>query len=137
MLEYRVRVDRRSTFYAWRVLLPLTLLSLIPALVFWFEPVNLQPQISTCMGTLIAMLTFGYSVDFALPKVAYLTMIDRHAMIGFLFATAATIAVAVIHQSVAGESVPAALKIQKRLRVLYPAGYALAVCLSFALFTVS
>jgi len=132
-LEYRVRVDRRSTFYAWRVLLPLTLLSLIPALVFWFEPVNLQPQISTCMGTLIAMLAFGYSVDFALPKVAYLTMIDRHAMIGFVSATAATIAVAMVHRRVTRGSVPDALKLQRRLRVAYPAAYAVAVLASFGL----
>ncbi len=132
MLEYRVRVDRRSTFYAWRVLLPLTLLSLIPALVFWFEPVNLQPQISTCMGTLIAMLAFGYSVDFALPKVAYLTMIDRHALIGFLFAATATIGVAVVHRAVTAGSIPNALKIQRRLRVLYPAAYVIVVGASLA-----
>jgi Neurotransmitter-gated ion-channel ligand binding domain len=132
-MEYLVRVKRRSTFYLWRVLLPLTLLSLIPTLVFWFEPTNLQPQISTCMGTLIAMLAFGYSVDFALPKVAYLTMIDRHAMIGFLFATAATIGVAVVHRFVARESVPRALKAQKILRVLYPAAYLIAAGLNFAL----
>jgi hypothetical protein len=136
-MEYLVRVKRRSTFYAWRVLLPLTLLSLIPTLVFWFEPTNLQPQISTCMGTLIAMLAFGYSVDFALPKVAYLTMIDRHAMIGFLCATAATIAVAVVHRSVVDGSLPSALKIQRRLRTLYPAAYLVAVVLSFVLLMAS
>jgi hypothetical protein len=115
------------------VLLPLTLLALFPTLVFWFEPTNLQPQISTCMATLIAMLAFGYSVDFALPKVAYLTMIDRHAMIGFLFATVATIGVAVIHQYVAKGAVPTALKIQRPLRVLYPVAYLLAAALSVVL----
>ncbi|WP_083713056.1 hypothetical protein [Paludisphaera borealis] len=133
VMEYLVRVKRRSTFYVWRVLLPLTLLALFPTLVFWFEPTNLQPQISTCMATLIAMLAFGYSVDFAVPKVAYLTMIDRHAMIGFLSATAATIGVAVVHRSVAAGSVPSALKIQRPLRVLYPVAYLLAVGLSFVL----
>lgn len=133
VLEYLVRVKRRSTFYAWRVLLPLTLLALFPTLVFWFEPTNLQPQISTCMATLIAMLAFGYSVDFALPKVAYLTMIDRHAMIGFLFATAATIGVAVVHRSVAKGAVPTALKIQRPLRLLYPVAYLLAAGLSIVL----
>ncbi|AMV37843.1 Cys-loop ligand-gated ion channel [Planctomyces sp. SH-PL62] len=134
VVAYLVRAKRRSTFYVWRVLLPLTLLSLIPTLVFWFEPTNLQPQISTCMGTLIAMLAFGYSVDFALPKVAYLTIVDRHAMVGFLAATAATIAVTVIHRSVAVGAVPAALKAQRRLRLLYPAAYLAVVGLSFGLF---
>ncbi len=132
VLEYLVRVKRRSTFYVWRVLLPLTLLALFPTLVFWFEPTNLQPQISTCMATLIAMLAFGYSVDFAVPKVAYLTMIDRHAMIGFLFATAATISVAVVHRHVANGAVPTALKIQRPLRALYPIAYLAAAGLSIA-----
>ncbi|OJW25905.1 MAG: hypothetical protein BGO49_22110 [Planctomycetales bacterium 71-10] len=132
-LEYMVRVKRRPTFYAWRVLLPLTLLPLIPALVFRFEPTNLQPQISTCIGTLIAMLTFGYSVDFALPKVAYLTLIDRHAMIGFVFATAATIAVTMIHRAVVDRTLADALRIQSRIAAIYPAAYVLAAAANFAL----
>lgn len=132
-LEYTVRVKRRPTFYAWRVLLPLALLPLIPALVFRFEPTNLQPQISTCIGTLIAMLTFGYSVDFALPKVAYLTLIDRHAMIGFGFATAATLAVTAVHRRVVAGSLPGALRLQRRLVVLYPAAYVAAVAANFAM----
>ena len=132
VMEYLVKVERESTFYVWRVLLPLTLLSLIPALVFWFEPTNLQPQISTCMGTLIAMLTFGYSVDFALPKVAYLTLVDRHAMIGFALATGATIAVGAVHRRVTRADVPGALRLQRWLRALYPIVYILAVGASFA-----
>ncbi len=132
-LEYLVRVERRPTFYIWRVLLPLALLPLIPALVFRFEPTNLQPQISTCIGTLIAMLTFGYSVDFTLPKVAYLTLIDRHAMIGFGFATAATIAVTAVHRKVVDGSLPGALKLQRRLSLAYPALYVAVAAANFAL----
>lgn len=132
LMDYSVHVRRRSTFYLWRVLLPITLLSLIPTLVFWFEPTNLQPQISTCMATLIAMLAFGYSVDFALPKVAYLTLIDRQAMIGFGFATAATIGVAVVHRAVVNDTLPFALRLQRRLRLLYPALYLFTAAISLA-----
>lgn len=126
-LDHRVTVRRRATFYAWRVVLPLALMTLIPWLVFWFEPTNLQPQISTCMATLIAMVTYGYTVDFALPKVAYLTVVDRHALAGFLFTAAAALAVTVIHRATTRADLPRALRIQRRFRWIYLVAYAL-VC---------
>src|SRR6202041_1650926 len=94
---FEVSIVRRSTFYVWRVLLPMTLLVLASWIVFWFEPANLQPQISTGLAILLSLVTFNYAVDFSLPKVAYLTFIDRYILTSFAFVLSITFAVAVIH----------------------------------------
>ena len=107
-------------------MLPLTLLAVVSFAVFWFEPVGLQPQISTCMASLIALVAFNFAIDFSLPKVAYLTLIDKHALIGFGFVAAAVVEVVLVHRAVVGNRVPAALRIQHISRLVFPIAYALA-----------
>jgi Neurotransmitter-gated ion-channel ligand binding domain len=119
--EYAVGLQRRSTFYIWRVMVPLTLLAAVSWAAFWFEPVGLQPQISTCMAALIALVAFNFAVDFALPKVDELTLIDRHALIGFGFV------------AVTGGRLPVARSIQRVARRAFPPAYALAVSLNLGL----
>ena len=87
-------------------MLPLTLLAIVPWAAFWFEPQALQPQISTCMASLIALVAFNFAVDFALPKLVYLTLIDRHALLGFGFVVASVAVVTAIHLAVIRDRLP-------------------------------
>ena len=131
--EYRVGVERRSTFYVWRVIVPLTLLAAISWAAFWFEPVGLQPQVSTCMACLIALVAFNFAIDFSLPKVAYLTLIDRHALIGFGFVAAAVVVVTSVHVAVTSDRLRVARSIQRAARWGFPPAYLLAVALNLNL----
>ena len=47
------------------------------------RPTNLQPLISTTVAILLNVILFNFSIDFALPKVAYLTFIDSYAVTCF------------------------------------------------------
>jgi hypothetical protein len=124
---YQVDITRRSTSYVWRVMLPLTLLTLVAWAAFWFEPVGLQPQISTCMASLIALVAFNFSIDFSLPKVTYLTLLERHALIGIVFIIAAVGAVTLVHRAVDRGDVQQARKIQRIARWALLPGYVIAV----------
>ena len=124
---YEIAVERRSTFYVWRVMLPLTLLAVVSFSVLWFDPTGLQPQISTCMAALIALVAFNFVVDFSLPKVGYLTLVDRHALIGFGFVAAGVVEVTLIHVAVTRNRLTTARAIQRVGRWVYPSGYLLAV----------
>ena len=73
----------------------MTLLAFASWTVFWFEPTNLQPQISTSLAILLSFVTFNYAIDFSLPKVAYLTFIDRYILTSFAFVLSVTFAVAI------------------------------------------
>jgi hypothetical protein len=127
---YQVAIQRRSTFYVWRVMLPLTLLALVAWASFWFEPVGLQPQISTCMASLIALVAFNMAIDFAQPKVTYLCLIDKHALLGIFFVIAAVAAVTVIHRAVDRGQVERARAIQRICRWTFPLVYIAAVVLN-------
>ncbi len=117
---FDVTIQRRSTFYLWRVLLPMTLLVMTSWTVFWFEPTNLQPQISTGLAILLSLVTFTYAIDFSLPKVAYLTFIDRYTLTSFAFVLAVIFSVSAIHLVVNRHGVDRALKFQKWTRSAFP-----------------
>jgi hypothetical protein len=127
---YSIDVQRKATFYVWRVLLPLTLLAMIAFVSFWFEPIGLQPQISTCMASLIALVAFNFAIDFSLPKVAYLTLIDKHALIGFVGVSVAVVVVALVHQAVTKGKIDRAHAIQRLARLVFPAAYVVALLLN-------
>ncbi len=132
---FDVKLRRHSTFYLWRILLPMTLLVFASWIVFWFEPTNLQPQISTGLAILLSLVTFTYAIDFSLPKVAYLTFIDRHVIASFLFVLATVFAVAMIHIFMARRGPEAAFRLQRRARIAFPAAFLLVLFgLSFASF---
>jgi hypothetical protein len=127
---YEVEVNRRATFYVCRVMIPLFFLALVPWAAFWFEPAGLQPQISTCLASLIALVTFNFAIDFSLPKLVYLTLIDKHALIGFAFVVLSVAAVSMIHVSVTHNRLQQALAIQRVVRWIYLPAYLLAVLLN-------
>lgn len=124
---FTVKLDRRSTFYVWRVLLPMTLLVVASWLVFWFDVANLQPQISTGLAILLSLVTFTYAIDFSLPKVAYLTFIDRYTLTAFLFVLAAIFAVAAMHVVYKRQGEAKAARIQAMLRPIFPSCFVIAV----------
>ncbi len=130
---YQVGVHRQPTFYFWRVMLPLTLLALVAWASFWFEPIGLQPQISTCMTALVALIAFDFAIDFSLPKVTYLTLIDKHALIGFCFVAASVAMVTLIHVNVKHNRLEVALRIQRIARWTFLPVYVFAVALNLGL----
>ena len=131
-LVHEVEIHRRSTFYIWRVLLPLILLPAVSFIIFWVDPPNIQPQISTCMATLVALVTFQFAVDFALPKVTYLTLVDRQALIGFLIVAMEILIVCLVHIAVRNGHNSRAVALQAWCRVGFPVAYASAVILNLA-----
>jgi hypothetical protein len=120
---FEVKVSRRYTFYVWRVLLPMTMLVVASWLVFWFEPTNLQPQISTGLAILLSLVTFTYAIDFSLPKVAYLTFIDRYTLTSFAFVLVAIYAVSAIHVMLKVKGEDPAMRFQVRARGIFPVAF--------------
>jgi hypothetical protein len=96
-LLVEIPITRQSTFYLWRVLLPITLLVVTSWVVYWFDPTNLQPLISTTVAILLNIILFNFSIDFALPKVSYLTFIDSYAVTCFFCLLSTMFFVTAVH----------------------------------------
>jgi Neurotransmitter-gated ion-channel ligand binding domain len=126
------RIHRRSTFYIYRVLLPLTLLVVASWCVLWFDVTQLQPQISTSLSIMLANVVFSFGVDFGLPRLPYLTMVDRQVLLSFSFAFLMIVSVAFLHLILRRQGQQSSEHYQRRFRVVFPLAYVIAVALTHA-----
>jgi hypothetical protein len=128
---FETTIFRRSTFYVYRVLLPLTLLIVASWSIFWFDVTQLQPQISTALGIMLSVVVFNFTIDFGLPRAPYLTLIDRHAFLSFAFAFLAIAAVAWLHIQLRHSGQVTAERQQRLLRRLFPIVYVVALTIAY------
>ena len=105
----------------------MTLLVIASWTVFWFEPTNLQPQISTGLAILLSLVTFTYAIDFSLPKVPYLTFIDRYTLTSFAFVLSVVFVVSAIHVALTRADRARADRIQRLARIAFPAAFLAAI----------
>lgn len=97
----------------------MTLLLTTSWLVYRFDPANLQPLISTTVAILLNIILFNFSIDFALPKVSYLTFIDSYAVTCLLFIFLNMFCVTAVHRLCLDRGPEAARAFQARaIRVL-------------------
>jgi Neurotransmitter-gated ion-channel ligand binding domain len=126
------RIYRRSTYYVYRVLLPLTMLVMASWVVFWFDVTQLQPQISTALSILLSSVLFSFGTDFGMPRAPYLTLIDRQVLLTFLFGFFAIASVAWLHVTLLRKGQAVAERYQRRLRALFPLAYFIALAITHA-----
>jgi hypothetical protein len=123
-------IQRRSTFYFYRVLLPLTLLVIASWVVFWFDVTQLQPQISTALGIMLSTVLFSFGTDFGMPRAPYLTLVDRQVLLSFMFAFFAIMAVGCLHVALRRSGQGVAERYQRKLRAFMPLAYVIALAVT-------
>jgi hypothetical protein len=120
---FRVEVTRRSTFYVWRVFLPLTLLVVASWSVFWIDEAVAPAKFGTAVTVLVSLVAFSYSIDFSLPKVPYLTFIDSFSLTVFGYVLSVIFAVTTIHFLHTRRGPEPAEQLQELARWAFPASF--------------
>ena len=73
---FQIVVQRRSGFYIWKIFLPLFMLTLIPAAVFWMDVKDIDWMLKVPMTMLLSMVAFEFTIVRDLPRIGYLTFLD-------------------------------------------------------------
>jgi hypothetical protein len=79
-----IDIERRSGYYFWKIILPLLIIVGVAWSTFWLTRDVLaqrQRQVATAVLTLVA---FQFSAVADLPRVSYLTLMDRVMMLSYL-----------------------------------------------------
>ena len=122
-----VRVSRRSTFYLWRIFLPLCLLAAASWTVFWIDEEAAPAKFGTAVTVLVSLVAFSYSIDFSLPKVAYLTFADSFSLAVFAYVLSVIFAVTAIHFLHKTRGAERAERLQSIARIAFPASFVLVI----------
>ena len=129
---FEVKVRRRSTFYVWRVFLPLAMLVMASWSVFWIDEEVAPAKFGTAVTVLVSLVAFSYTIDFSLPKVPYLTFVDTFSFTVFAYVLSVIFAVTAIHFLHRTRGAEFAGRLEARARWAFPASFLAVVTIQSA-----
>ena len=80
-LTFTIDAERKWGYYLWKVILPLVLTVVISWCTFWIG--DRETELGMSVTLVLTMVAFSITLDFSLPKVPYLTWMDKFAFLCF------------------------------------------------------
>lgn len=115
----------------WKMIMPLTLTVIISWITFWVDIGDLQTELAVSITLFLTMVAFSITLDFSLPKVSYLTWMDKFQFLCFTFVFLVAIE-NVIVKNIEIQRKALAHTIRSRRRWLFPLGFCLVNAVLFA-----
>jgi len=135
-LEILFPAERRSGYYVWKLIVPMSFVVFMSWAAFWISPQNIAPRTGLSATSMLTLIAFRLALGSSLPPIPYLTEFD-------LFTVGATVLVfAALVQAVATtalwerERQVLAQRINYVSRLLFPAAFGLVLALSFSRFAI-
>jgi hypothetical protein len=72
-----IPADRNSSFYIWKILVPMILIVMMSWVVFWINPVKFGPQLGLSATAMLTLIAFQFAQTGVLPKLSYFTTMDK------------------------------------------------------------
>jgi hypothetical protein len=122
--RFQIDVTRRSSFYLWKVFIPLLLMVFLSWAVFWIEANDLSNQIQVAVTTILTVIAFAFAISATMPRLPYLTYIDAFFLECYIYVFLAVVELMTVHVTHRSErSRDLGLEIRKYSRWLIPASF--------------
>ncbi|MFZ0680352.1 hypothetical protein [Candidatus Binatus sp.] len=122
--RFQVDVKRRSSFYIWKVFLPLLLMVFLSWAVFWIEASDLSNQITVAVTTILTVIAFAFAISATMPRLPYLTYIDAFFLECYIYVFLAVVELMTVHVTHRSEvRRDLGLQIRKYSRFAIPAAF--------------
>jgi hypothetical protein len=122
--RFAIDVKRRSSFYLWKVFLPLLLMVFLSWAVFWIEASDLSNQITVAVTTILTVIAFAFAISATMPRLPYLTYIDAFFLECYIYVFLAVVELMTVHVTHRSEvRRDLGLQIRKYSRFAIPAAF--------------
>jgi neurotransmitter-gated ion-channel len=122
--RFEIDVERRSSFYVWKVFLPLLLMVFLSWAVFWIEAGDLSNQVQVAVTTILTVIAFAFAISATMPRLPYLTYIDAFFLECYIFVFLAVVELMTVHVTHRSEvRRDLGLRIRKYSRWVVPATF--------------
>ena len=95
--RFEIQVVRRSSFYLWKVFLPLLLMVFLSWAVFWIEASDLSNQVQVAVTTILTVIAFAFAISATMPRLPYLTYIDAFFLECYIYVFLAVVELMTVH----------------------------------------
>jgi hypothetical protein len=129
--HYELPAKRYTSFYIWKVIVPLSMIVFMSWAVFWIDLTQIGPRMSISAASVLTIIFFQFQLGQLVPWAPYFTRVDYFSL-GSILLVFLSLAEAVSGNALVKwgrESL--ALKIQWWSRVLFPASFVALVVIAF------
>jgi hypothetical protein len=122
--RFEINMTRKSSFYVWKVFLPLLLMVILSWAVFWIETGDIQTQVTIAVTTILTVIAFAFAISATMPRVPYLTYIDAFFLQCYVFVFLAMVELMLVHITHRTETRrDLGIRMRRTTRYLIPAAF--------------
>ncbi|QDV24191.1 DUF1254 domain-containing protein [Aureliella helgolandensis] len=129
--EMKINIHRQSTFYILKVIIPLCLIVIMSWLPRWIDPEQTGTNIGVSTSAFLTLVAYLFAITVLLPRVSYITRMDRFILLSTLTVFAGLIQTVVNTVLIRGKKLPRAERIDRWSRFVYPILLAIVLGYSF------
>ena len=130
-LEVDFEIDRLSNYYVFKVMLPIVFLLLISWSVFWINPKDLESRVTVSIVCLLSLIAYNFVIDNDLPKLGYLTFMDRFILISYIFSGIPTIQTIITRYLFDNDKIELSKLFDRNSKMFVPPSYFFAILMTF------
>lgn len=127
---FSFEAERRSGYFALKIILPLILIVAMSWAVFWLDPNEGGTQISVSITTILTLIAYQFSIGHEVPRVSYLTRLDMFTLGSTILIFGSLVEVMVTTVLAKRGKGDRALSIDRWSRWLFPSGFAVVLALT-------
>lgn len=84
-------IDRITSYYVFKIILPIIFILCISWSVFWVRGSQLEAKVNITIVCLLSLIAYNFIIDEDIPKLAYLTFLDSFILLSYFYTGIATI----------------------------------------------
>lgn len=132
--EMKIDVARSPTYYVLKIIIPLCLIVVMSWLPRWLDPDQSGTNIGISTSAFLTLVAYLFAVTVLLPRVSYVTRMDRFILLSMLMVFAGLIQSVLNTVLVRVGNKPLARQLDRGSRGVYPILLALVLAVSFVMF---
>jgi hypothetical protein len=86
-LNIILEIERESSYYVYKIILPIVLILMVCWSVMWITPKELEARLTVTIVCLLSLIAYNFVIDSEIPKLEYLTIMDWIIFTSYIFAT--------------------------------------------------
>jgi len=115
-LNIVVKLERNAGFYLYKIIIPVFLILLVAWSVLWIPTPQIESRLTTSIVSLLALIAYNFVFHDDIPKLEYLTNLDKYILLSYLFCAIPTFMTIFLSRTVGFKPKRATL-INKRMRI--------------------
>jgi hypothetical protein len=131
--DHLIVIERQSSYYVWKFIVPLCFIVLMASGVFWLNPAGVQTQVGVATASVFTLIAFLLGLRVVLPRVPYLTRMDELVLAATVLVFLALLEVIITSRLVQKDQTQRAETIDHYARWIYPLAFVVLLVYSLKL----